>query len=483
MLGYIKEKADFQYVRLANEFESKIMGGEYAAGDRLPSLRKLHKQLNLSISTVYQAYIELEKRGIAEARIKSGFYVRPLLCNVLPCPKIEKHKDAKPKKVSINAVAYSIVEAMSDPDMLQIGGAAPSPDILPHRQLAGILKSLSSKEMKYMTAVYEHPCGNPELRRQIARRTLGLSETVTADEIVTTDGCLEAVSLCLRSVAKPGDTVAVESPTYHGFLQMIEDLGMYALELPTDIMTGVDLGYLEDILGDMPVKACLFNPNFHNPLGFVMPDEHKARLTAFLNEKEIPVIEDDICGDLCFGEKRPSTLKSFDKKGLVLYCASFSKTLAPGLRVGWTLPGRYADAVKRLKLNTSVSSSRLNQRVIAEFLKSGSYDRHLRKMRNALKNQMSNTALAIARHFPPGTKLTSPQGGLLLWLQLNDSVDGLSLYQEARKHHISILPGIICSTSDKYKNYIRISCGHPWNEKLEKGIMTLGRIVSAQAKK
>jgi len=226
------------------------------------------------------------------------------------------------------------------------------------------------------------------------------------------------------------------------------------------------------------VKACLLIPNFQNPLGFVMPDQRKQELVALLNHKGIPVIEDEIYGDLHFGGKRPASLKSFDKKELVLHCASFSKTLAPGLRVGWTIPGRYKDTVRRLKLNTTLASPGLNQRVIAEFLKSGSYDRHLRKLRNALKNQISNTALGIARHFPKGTKITSPRGGLLLWVQLADGLDGLKLYQEARKHRISILPGSICSSSDKYMNCLRISCGCPWSERLEKGIITLGQLIS-----
>ncbi|QTA93719.1 PLP-dependent aminotransferase family protein [Desulfonema magnum] len=481
-VSFLKEKPNFQYLRLANEIESKIMEGEYAAGDKLPSLRKLHKQLRLSISTVYQAYIELERRGIVEARTKSGFYVRPFLYNVLPSPKLEKQKNATPKRVSVNAVANAIVEAMSDSDILQLGGAVPSSELLPFKQLSRTLKSVSSQEMKSLMLTYEHPSGNPELRRQIAKRTLGLSEKITADEIITTNGCIEAISLCLRAVGKAGDTIAVESPTYHGFLQLIEDLGMYALGLPTDLTSGVDLNCLEKALDRNTVRACLFNPNFQNPLGFAMPDEKKQKLVALLNHKDIPVIEDDLCGDLHFGEKRPATLKSFDKKGLVLYCASFSKTLAPGLRVGWTMPGRYTDAVRRLKLNTCLASAKLNQAVIANFLKSGSHDRHLRRLRNALKNQMSNTALAIARYFPKGTKITSPKGGLLLWVQLDEAVDSLALYQEARKQRISILPGVICSSLGKYKNCIRLSCGHPWSEKLEKGIMTLGQIISESEK-
>ncbi|MCP4347452.1 MAG: PLP-dependent aminotransferase family protein [Desulfobacterales bacterium] len=471
------EKTYFHYLRLANEIESKIMEGEYGAGDKLPSLRKLHKELNFSITTVYQAYIELEKRGIIEPRFKSGFYVKPVLYNRLPVPKPVK-QIIKPQKVSVNAIANSIVESMSDPDILQLGGAVPAPELFPLKQLSRIIKSVSLKDMQAVMLNYEHPSGNLELRRQIAKRTFGFSDNITVDNIITTNGCMEAINLCLRAVAKPGDTIAVESPTYHGFLQSIEDLNMYALEIPTDPEQGVDLKELEKILVQNNVKACLFNPTFQNPLGYVMSDADKQKLVELLNNKNIPVIEDDIYGDLYFGEKRPATLKSFDKKGLVLYCSSFSKSLAPGLRVGWTIPGKYTDIVRHLKRNTFLACSRLNQTVVANFLKSGSYDRHLRKIRNSLKNQMSNIALAIARHFPETTKITSPRGGLVLWMQLNDSADGLDVYHEARKYNISILPGIIASSSDKYKNCIRVSCGHPWDEKLEKGIITLGRIIA-----
>ncbi|MDM8516724.1 PLP-dependent aminotransferase family protein [Desulfobacterales bacterium HSG16] len=473
----VKEKPDFQYLRLANEIEGKIIGGEYRAGDKLPSLRKLHKQISQSISTVYQAYIELENRGIVESRLKSGFYVKPLLHVKLSSPK-SVTPSAIPKKVSICTIANSIIEAMSDPGILQLGGAAPSSDLLPSKQLSRIIKSASQEEMKHIMLDYEIPAGNMELRREIAKKTFGLFEKITTNEIITTNGCMDAVSLCLKSVAKPGDTIAVESPTFHGFLQLIEGFDMYALEIQTDIVKGIDTKKLMKAIDQHDVKACILNTTFNNPTGFSMSDRRKRELVTSLNKKNIPIIEDDIYGDLYFGEKRPSTLKSFDKKGLVLYCSSFSKALAPGLRVGWTIPGKFKETVMRNKMIASLASSRLNQVIIARFLKSGSYDRHLRKIRNQLKNQVSNTSLAIARHFPENTKITSPAGGLLLWCQLDPAIDAMELYYEAKKRNISILPGAICSGTKKNHNCIRISCGYPWSKDLENGIITLGRLIS-----
>jgi len=468
---------NYRYLRLADDFESNILDGIFKAGEKLPSIRKLHDHTGHSITTVYQAYIELEKRGVVEPRIKSGFYVRPLLRNILQSPKLKRHRPV-PKKVAINTIATSIVEAMSDSNVLQLGAAAPAPELLPYKQLYRHIKSNMGHDIKDIIASYESPSGALQLRRQITKRTIGISRKATVDDIIITNGCMEAVNICLRAVAKPGDIIIVESPTFFCFLQLIEDLNMLALEIPTDPEQGIDIKALKQALEQNDVKACIFIPNFHNPLGCVISSNKKRQLVELLSKKNIPIIEDDIYGDLYFGKTRPSTLKSFDKKGLVLYCSSFSKTLAPGLRIGWTIPGIYKETVKRLKLNTSIVSPTLNQYIISEFLKSGSYDRHLRKLRTCLKNQVSNTALAIARYFPEDTKITAPQGGLTLWVQLNEAVDGLKLYHEAIKRNISFLPGIICSNSKKYKNFIRICCRYPWNDKVEKGIIQLAKIIN-----
>ena len=471
----------FRYLKLAGEIENKVVKGVYLAGEKLPSIRKLHTRTGFSITTVYQAFIELEKRGIVEARQKSGYYVKPLLHQILPAPKIRLHR-AVPKKVTINNLASSIVEAMSDPGMLRLGGTVVDPELLPYKQLMASAKSIPARQFKDMLTLYANPAGSEALRHQIARHSLYISHRATTPEdLIITNGCLEAVSLCLQAIARPGETIAVESPTYPWILQVIEDQGMFALELPTDPETGVDLNSFQEAVSRNRVSGCILIPNFHNPLGFEMTPERKRELVEFLNDHEIPIIEDDIHGDLFFGRRRPVAMQSFDRKGLVLYCSSFSKTLAPGLRIGWAIPGAYREKVKRLKLNSSIATTSISQHMVAEFLKSGAYDRHLRRLRAALKNQAGNTALAIARHFPGGTRITAPQGGLTLWLELDPAVDGMRVFHEARKRKIAILPGIMCSTTKQYKNFIRISCGFRWSEVIENGIATLGGIVGALA--
>ncbi len=469
----------FRYVRLADELEGKIRSGVYRVGEKLPSIRKLRARTGLSISTVYQSYIELEKRGLVEPRVKSGYFVKVRRDHLLATPKTRSARVA-PTRVAINDLTRTILSTLNDPGMVQFGGGAPSPELLPHRQLLQTIKGNGSRHLTAALTQYLPVEGLADLRRQIAQRMLGCRQASVLDELTVTSGCMEAVSLCLRSVAKPGDTVIVESPTFHCLLQLIEDLGMFALELPADPRSGIDLKEMERAISRHRVAACIFISNFQNPLGYAQPPAEKQALVQLLNDAEIPIIEDDIYGEMYFGEKRPATLKQFDRKGLVLYCASFSKTLSPGLRVGWTLAGRYTAAVQRLKINTSITTATLNQFMLSEFLKTGAYDRHLRRLRMALKTQVSNAAMAIGRHFPADTRLTSPAGGLLLWVELPDGADSLRIFNAARQKRITFLPGVINSADpERYRSCLRISCAQPWSDTHEAAMATLGRLVKA----
>ena len=468
--------ADFRYMELADSLESRIRQGSYRSGEKLPSIRQLHGHTGLSISTVYQAFIELETRGLVQARPKSGYFVRPLLTGILPLPAPGKPA-SHPNPVTVGNLALALLDAMGDPEMLQLGGALVAPELLPAKDLADVLKSIPLRSMGNMLAAYENAQGNLELRRQIARRMLAAPLPSGPAEIVVTHGCMEAVALCLKAVAGSGDTIMVESPTFPWFLQVIEDLKMYALEVPTDCQTGIHLKAVARALELHPVRAAVFMANFQNPSGYLMSDARKAQLVDLMSRHGVPVIEDDIYGDLHFGATRPRPLKAFDTKGEVLYCASFSKTMAPGLRVGWTAPGRYLEAVRRVKLNQSIACPSLNQYQAARYLGSGRFDRHLRKLRRALQNQIANTALAVARYFPAGTKISAPQGGITLWVQLPSGVDSLELFRQALDRKVAILPGVICSTGSAYRNCLRVSCGLPWSSRIEDGIQTLGEII------
>ena len=470
-------KKEFRYRQLAADMEQKILTGIYQPGDRLPSIRNLHRSADLSISTVYKAYVELESMGLVEARPKSGYYVAPISLGRLKAPRFPK-TDASPRQVRQSSMINSIVSAINDPRLLPLGMTVIDPELVPYKSLGRILSNISRKEFKSMLS-YALSEGHPELRRQLARQTLGIIPRVTPEDILITNGCMEAVALALLATTRPGETVAIESPTNYSFLQLLKELNVMVAEVPTDPKTGIDVGELEIAVRKTRIAACLVMPNFHNPLGTVMPEENKRALVALAETYDIPVIEDDISSELYFGDHRPKPLKAFDRHGLVLSCSSFSKSLAPGLRIGWLLAGpRFRERVQNLKAGTNVSTSALDQYLMARFLAEGGYDRHLRTLRATLKKQAMRTALAVQRYFPEGTRLALPEGGTLLWVQLPRGTDSLELYSSALEKNISVVPGTVCSNTGQFKNYIMLSCGIPFNRNIEKGIQILGAIVT-----
>ncbi|MBN1931531.1 MAG: PLP-dependent aminotransferase family protein [Desulfobacterales bacterium] len=471
------QKSNFHYVILANKFEDKILSGSYQIGERLPSIRELHNSMGLSISTIYQTYIELEKRELIEAQPRSGYYVKKIKHLEVPKPQV-KSIMCKTRRYSTGDLTAEIVKTIQDRDFLQLGCTVISPELLPLKQFNRAIREISKFDMEAIVS-YANSDGDFKLKRELAKRmTLNKSGYVDENEIVITNGCMEALSLCLRTVTKPGDTIIVESPTFFNLLQLIQNLGLYVVEIPTCPQDGINLQALENVVKSNQIKACVIISNFQNPLGCVIPDEKKAQLVEFMNRQDIPIIEDDIYGDLYFEDPRPSTLKSFDKKGLVLYCSSFSKTLSPGMRIGWTMAGRFTERIKRLKLNSTLASPLITQLIIADFLLNGSYERHLRRLRNALKNQMSLSRAAISEFFPEQTRVTSPKGGFMLWIELPDNMNSVEIFYKARKRKISIVPGLICSSSGEYKNCLRISCGIPWSGNVRKGFSVLGSIVN-----
>ncbi len=471
------ESVDFRYRQIANNLEESINNGIYSPGEKLPSIREVHRRLDVSISTAYHAYMELETRGLVEVRPKSGYYVSLASLKNLQPPTVPEFS-ASPQKVKATGMVNAVLKAISNPKMLPLGSSATAATLLPYRQFAKIIKSLTAEEIQ-KTMAYTLTEGHPVLRRQLALRTIGELPGISPEDFVITTGCMEAVTLCLQSILKPGDTLAIETPTHFGFLQLFQEMGILVLEIPTHPKTGVDIEALQNIVKKSRIQACLFMPNVHNPLGTLLPDEKKERLVKLLNRHDIPVIEDDISAEVFFGgNRRPSLLKSFDRKDLVLTCSSFSKTLAPGFRIGWALPGRrFKERVLRLKAGSTVCSSSLDQEIMARFLAGGTFERHMRSLRNMVKTQVVKTALAVQKYFPEGTRLSFPEGGSLLWVELPENADGMALYQAALKQRISILPGVVCSVSGKFKNYVRIGCGRPFSDDTERAIKILGGLA------
>jgi len=327
--------------------------------------------------------------------------------------------------------------------------------------------------------VYTAPKGDMLLRQEITRRALRWGQAQSPEDIVITSGCTEALTLALKSVSRPGDTVAIESPTYFGLLHVLEASGIKVLELPTDPASGVDLEALERALETKSVTACLLSSSFNNPLGCTMPDESKIALLRLLGKHDVPLIEDDVYGDIYFGAERPKPFSALDPSGDTIYCSSFSKTIAPGYRIGWLATRRHMQRVLEYKLASTLSSPALPQAALADFLSCGGYDSHLRRIRRTFAENIDQMIRAIARSFPSGTKVSRPAGGFVLWVELPKPIDGRTLFDEALQHGICFAPGDVFSASGRYGHCLRLSCGHSWDRRIEAGVTTLGALASA----
>jgi DNA-binding transcriptional MocR family regulator len=472
--------ADHLYLQIAGGIEKMIGEDILKIGDKLPSIRILSSEYGISMGTAFQAYYHLEGRGLIESRPKSGYYVR---FNHTRLPELPRVSDPDPveNEVSTEDMVSSVIENISSADLLNFAVAAPPMELLPHAKLNKAMIYAIRNSSDHGIG-FEKVQGNPELRKQIVRLAFNWGGTIGEEDVVITSGCTEALLMCIKAVTHPGDTVAIESPTYFGIFQMLESLGLKALEIPTDPVTGIDLDQLANAIGHFSVKACIFVPNFNNPLSSCMPDEKKKQLVELLRKRKIPLVEDDIYGEMYFGKQRPLTCKTFDREGLVLQCGSLSKTLAPGYRIGWAIPGRFKEKVIRLKTLHTLMSPRLTQLALAHFLSIGRYEYHLKKMRKSLHTQCLRHTQAIAQYFPEDTKVSRPQGGFSLWIELNSQVNAYTLYQEALKHQISIAPGQIFSAQGRYKNCLRISYANPWSQEIEEGLKTLGRLIRRMSK-
>ncbi|MEW5733373.1 MAG: PLP-dependent aminotransferase family protein [Thermodesulfobacteriota bacterium] len=467
---------NFQYTALADEMARKIEDKVFLPGERLPSLRETRQRTGLSVTTVYKAYIEMESRGLVEARDKSGFYVASRLLARTPRPVMKEHGMA-PRKVMLRASVLEMVHRLSQPGVVRMGCALPDEGILPSRHLGRAMKELATSRPAEMFVLYAETTGMPELKREIAKLALHAGRGVSESDVVVTNGCMEALNLCLRAAAGPGEVVAVESPTYFGLLETIADLGMYALEVPTDPETGISLPHLARALDEHQVKALVTIPNFHNPLGALMPIESKRELLDLAARKNLVVIEDDVYGEQYYGDTRPATLYSMDTKGRVMYCSSFSKTLSPALRIGWTLPGAFLDRVSRHKSSLNVANASAPQLVLARYLKDNAYERHLRRLRGTLKKQAAAYTRAVEESFGPAVRVNHPRGGMLLWVEMEEGTDAMELYRRADEEGISILPGSVCSLTGSYRNCIRLNCGVPLDNRALAAVRRLGQLA------
>ncbi|MEM9408146.1 MAG: PLP-dependent aminotransferase family protein [Acidobacteriota bacterium] len=463
------------YRRVAEHVSRMIEDGTLAEGARLPSLRKLHRQLSVSVTTVMEAYRLLEDRGLIEARPQSGHYVRPRPPS-LQEPNATRTGEAASSPESGELIEQVVREAGRPGLVGPFGVALPRAELLPVARLNRFLGRAVRRDPEASQEFDDLP-GRLDLRREIARRALEGGCVLSPDDLVITTGASEAISLSLRAVTHPGDTVAIETPTYQGFLQVLEGLHLKALEISTSPKTGISISSLEEKIDTGNVAAVLSVPTLGNPLGYVMPEGDRRRLAEMLSRYDVPLIEDDTYGDALAPDERPPSIKSFDEEGRVLLLSSFSKMLAPGYRIGWIAPGRHLKDVLRMKFSSSLATASPTQMAMAEYLAHGGYDKHLRSLRREFTDLVSRMARAIARSFPPGTRVTRPPAGYVLWVELPERTDSFDLYRAAIAEGISLLPGPLFSAAQRYRNFVRISCAVPWSPQIEASIERLGELA------
>ena len=448
-------------------------------GDRLPSVRRLAHEKKLSVSTVVQALRQMEERGQVEARPQSGFFVRRPTLNQNPqsVPQT-RQRLTRPVAVDISSRLLRVLTLNNRSEMVPLGAALPAAELLPLASLQRLYGIVGRRSGALLDAASHTALNHSDLVRQLVRHSLAWGQPLAADEIVITNSCSEALSLCLRAVTRLGDTVAVESPSYYLMLQLLEHLGLKALEIPTHPRHGMSVDALEIASRERRIAACLLVSNFNNPLGSLIPDHEKKRLAELMATRKIPVIEDDIFGDLHFGLDRPWPVKSFDTTGNVMLCSSLSKTLNPSLRLGYVAAGGFHAEVLMQKTLTSGATNPVTQAVVARYLESTAYDRHLRSLRRAYEKQVMQMAEAVVRYFPAGTRLSQPQGGFVLWVELPASIDSAVLFEDAVNAGIALVPGDLFSASGHYRNCFRLNCGNPWSPRFEEAVKRLGMLAA-----
>jgi DNA-binding transcriptional MocR family regulator len=461
---------------VADTIGGMIRNGTYRAGERIPSIRALSRQMRVSVNTVMEAYARLENSGLVEARPQSGFYVRSSLAESSGPAVRDSTQTIVPNPVTIDDTALDVMRNIVNPSLVPFGVGGPNTGLSPVDKLNRMLAS-ESRRFRMQSISYPPSQGHKRLRTHIVRRMLNSGCSLSPDDIVITAGCIEAMNLALQAVCKPGDTVAIGSPVYPTFLKSIQWLGLKVLEIPSN-GEGMNLDVLDYAIRHNPVSACITIANFNNPLGSLMPDDKKRDMVRLLAKHDIPLIEDDVYGDLAYGSVRPASTKAFDEKGLVLYCCSFSKTLAPGYRVGWIAPGRFMERVAQLKILFNIATASPTQLAVAEFLTNGGYDHHLRTLRRAYARQTAQVREAVGRHFPPGTRVSRPEGGYILWVEMPEGFNAFRLYEEALREGIGIAPGSIFTLGDTYQNCFRLNAAF-WSERSEQALETLGDLAKS----
>ncbi|MGB1239369.1 MAG: PLP-dependent aminotransferase family protein [Pseudomonadales bacterium] len=467
--------SQYLYAQLEQTLREQIESGQLASGAKLPSIRALCQQQKLSKSTVLAAFSRLEAEGLIEAKNRAGYFVSASSTHrqKLTLPSTSQPKTT-PLLVSSAQVLLDIMNRTAAFDLLPNGEEENHNPQL-RRCLSRALRRQDGHQQHY----YDSPLGNQQLRQQVAQWVNHSGSNISADELIITSGCQHAQLLALMATTEPGDVVAIESPGFYGAFQLLEMLGLKALELPSSVDEGISPQALSLALQHWDIKVLWLSPSYSTPTGACMPDTNKQQILALTQARDIPIIEDDIYAELYFGLNRPRSIYSFDNQGSVLLCSSLSKSVSRDLRLGWIAPGRYHEKVQRLKLVTSLANSASLQEGVSQFIAEGGLEKHLRHTRRLLQQQCSQLHSLIYQHIPSALSASQPQGGMALWLELDHNIDTLKLYHNAREAGILLTPGQLFSAQGQYPNFLRMSFAHPWTQPRTDALQHLGKMIAA----
>ncbi|MFT4242531.1 MAG: PLP-dependent aminotransferase family protein [Acidovorax sp.] len=455
-----------QYQLIAGVLRRSIQAGTLPQGSKLPSVRALGTTHGVSVLTALQALRLLEQERWVEARPRSGFFVtrRADACWVEP---------AAMEVAALDEQAATHLSIVGTPCRVRLDLANGESALYPIEKLGILMRQLVYRDPDLL-GNHIRGTGYPALKQQIIRRAVEYDCTMHPDELLITNGCVESIALALRAVTRPGDGVAVDSPTYFVILQMLHSLGLRAVEIP-QLNGGINLEMLERCLKNRQISAVISLANMCNPTGITLSADDKKKLVRLVENSEAVLIEDDIYGDTYFTGSRPTPLRAFSDK--VILCSSFSKTLAPGIRVGWVASGRWSSTIASMKYTSTMGTSICPQAAIAEFMRTGGYDAHLRRLRRTLQHQVRSMRNAIVRYFPEGTHVSDPSGGYVLWVELPPGMRSTrQLFEDARREGIGIAPGHLFATDDRFNHCFRLNAGFGWNDEVESAIARLAEL-------
>ncbi|CAB1221717.1 PLP-dependent aminotransferase family protein [Acinetobacter bouvetii] len=455
--------------KLANQLKLLIENGSLKPHEKLPSLRVQAQISGLSLLTVMNAYQELEAQALIYSKEKSGYYVSNA---------ISEQPDARPmvislnSKIEINSLIFKYLKSIQGHQIIPFGSAFPNSELMYSKKLIQIMGQITRNKKSYDLSD-NLPPGNFQLRKLIAQRYCMQGIAADPDDIVITSGCLDALNLSLQSIAKAGDYILLQQNIFYGAWQAAERLGLKVITIPEHPQYGFDLEAFEHIIKTYPIKVCWLMLNSHNPIGFTVSENIKAKIAELLHQHDIYLIEDDVYEELYFGKTKPLSMKFYDQKNLVLHCSSFSKTLGASFRVGWVFAGKFSQHIQHLQLMSTISVNSILQNALVEFISHHHYEKHLRTLRKHLQQNKLQFFKYLEHKLPPTCTPYFYPSGYFIWMKLPENVDSMTVYQEMIEQNIGVSPSPLFNITAHKPHYLRLNSSFELSETLKQALDTL----------